>query len=329
MTQPNKPAFNKGGEAAVAAAEAGGNFARLEYLGSILKGPDDSVTLRFITDSAGDDSWIFVKQHGFIKTKNAPADAKSWPKVMPAICRYDSAFAGMYHDCAICDLQITDDFDKYKPAIRVWALACVRVPVIATQEMIDESDGKIPPALLGKPVGYADDTREVEQVDDKGEPTGKKVLEKRIIVVNQGVKNFFSYLQGIAAYHGTVCDRDVAITRVGEKIKTDFRIIPLDKTPALQPGTEKWDRYAKAIKEQGISIEDRLTEMSSDEYFAKFFDPRVSAPASDAKGDAATPPPVAAPSNDVNPDALKALREQVAGRGKPAPVAPVTVPDYE
>jgi hypothetical protein len=329
MTQTEKPQFNRGGEGAVAASESGGNFARMEFLSALLKKPDSTVTLRFLTDAVGDDAWIYVKQHIFIKTKNGPADATNWPKVMPAVCRYDSAFAAMYKDCVICDMQLTDDFGGWKPKVRVWALACVREPVLATQEMIDKSQGtpdEIPQGKLGQRVGYTDGTRDVDEVDDKGEPTGKKRKEKQIVVVNQATQNFFGYLQGIASFHGTICDRDIVITRHGEKKDTDFRVVPLDRTDKLHPGAPGWERYTKAIEEQGLDIVTHLTKMSSNEYYGKFFDPRVTAP---AEGNDAAAPPVTAPSNDVDADELASLRAQVAGRGKARPAEPVTTPDYE
>lgn len=324
MTQPN---FNRGGEAAVAAAESGGNFARIEYLGGLLKEPDSTITVRFLTDATGPEAWPYVKQHAFTVTKNGPADAKNWPKTMPAICRNDDAFAGMYKSCVICDEKIPDERGDYKsPPVRVWALACVREPMIATQEMIDASNGEIPQGKLGQRIGHKDGTRDVDEVDEKGEPTGKKRKEKRIVVVNQGVKNFFSYVQGIASYHGTVCDRDIVITRRGTGIKTEYNVVPLDQTPELQPGKEKWERYTKAIEEQGLSLNTILGERASDEYFGKFFDRSVTV--TTESGDAAAPP-VTAPSNDVDADELASLRAQVAGRGRTRPAEPVTTPDYE
>lgn len=307
-----KPAFTKGGEAAEEAAKAasGGGFRKTHYL-NIDDG--EQVFLRYITDSP---DWISVKQHNGALTKNKPAGIEgNWPKQMNAVCRYDPAFAGMYSDCYICDAKVENGWGKVsKPQVRVWALAVLREEVIGTQEMADA--GEIEPDKVGRRIGLRDATREVEIKD--GDDNVKTVIEPALIVVNQPVGNYFGALQSAYNVYGSISDRDFSVQRKGEGKDSEYYHHPLDVTPNLKPGTERWARYPAAVEEQGLALEELVAYRASDEYYGDLFDPsketsRVKeASATGDKGAPATQQE-AKPSNDsaVDEEKRRAIRDRV------------------
>lgn len=306
------PAFGRGGAAAEEAAKSGSRFARLNYFQV-----DDGKTIivRFLTDS---DDWYWVKQHPSVPTKNAPADNKgNWPSAMPAVCRHDKAFVDMYTDCYICDAPIMNPHDNTKPlkaALRVWALALEREAVV---------EG-------GVTKGYKTVMEELPERNDKGDETGKLIRQAKILVVNMGVKNFFGGLQGLYTAFGTVCDRDYMIRRTGSGLDTDYQIIPLDKTLGVEPGTETWAKFEKAIIDQGIDLGVIMADRATDEYYARFFDPSKSAPQQSSNGGApamVSTAPAGAPASEqaqtpqtgvVDPARLAAMRDRVRNTAAPA-----------
>lgn len=311
-------AFRKGGQGAQQEAEqTGGGFARTEYL----KVEDDGqVTLRYLTDSP---DWIYVDQHAGAPTKNKPEDfSGNWPKSMPATCRYDEAFKGVHTDCYICDAGLTNTYGKpCKPTIRVWALACLREEVIGTKEMV--AKGEIEESQVGKRLGFKDAMREIADRDEKGQETGKTRLERAIVVVNMAPSNYFNGLQSLYGVYGTVCDRDYVVKKSGKGKDTAYNHIPLDPTPNLKPGMERWEKYEKSVKEQNISLEEIISDKASDDYFARFFDPsKTPAPrggGENTSGGGQAPEAPAAPADEVDADALAAMRARVRGHGSAQP----------
>lgn len=315
------PNLRRGGEAAeeAAAQSGGGKFIKINYFSL---DENKSGVYRFLTDSP---DWYYVKQHPSVPTKNKPADFKgNWPQSMPGVCRHDEAFTGLYTDCYVCDTPVMSPHDPtktLKPAIRVWALAVEREAVVEN----------------GVVQGYKNVMEEVPVRDEKGEVIeGKTTKQVKIVVVNMGMKNFFSGLQGIYGLFNTVRDRDMMIRRTGSGIATDYQIIPLDKIPGHEPGSDSWKKYDDAIAAQGIDLAKLIADRASDEYYARFFDPSKtatptqSAPAASgnssniaAAAQAATP----APANDVvDQDRLAAMAARVTGTGAnadaEAPAAP-------
>lgn len=326
----SSPMFGKGGEQAaiISESQGGSKFARVNYFKLADK---EQGVFRFITDSP---DWIFVKQHPSVPTKNKPSDwpdKAKWPEGMPAVCRHDQAFVGMYSDCYVCDTPVMNPRDTtkpLKPALRVWALAVEREAVMG-----DGTDAMGGADKKGKLLGYRDATEEVEVKD--GDST-KKVKQKKIVIVNMGMKNFFGALQGIFGIYGTVCDRDYAIKRSGEGLDTDYTIVPLDKTVGHEPGSESWDRLLKAVEEQSIDLEAIVAEKASDDYFARFFDPsKTSAPmkgkeegGSAAAATTSTPPPSDNGGGVVDDDRLRAMRERVrGGASTEAPASEAAAPE--
>jgi hypothetical protein len=308
------PQIRRGGDAAQEAADAGGGkFAKINYFSL---DENKSVVVRFLTDSP---DWYYVKQHPSCPTKNKPADFKgNWPPSMPAVCRHDDAFVGLYTDCYICDTPVMSPHDPtkaLKPAIRVWALAVEREPVV--------EEGVIK--------GYRNVMEEVPVRNDRGEIVeGKTTKQIKILVVNMGMKNFFSGLQGIYGLFGSVCDRDMNIRRTGSGLSTDYQIIPLDPIPTHKPGTDSWAKYDNAIKEQNIDLGALIADRASDEYYARFFDPsKTPTPTGQqaAEGTQAAAAQPAAPAADVvDKDRLAAMAARVTGTGSNAPAAATAAP---
>lgn len=300
------PAFRTGGEAAEIEAEKnkGSKFARTEWF----KLDDgDKIILRFLTDSP---EWIFVKQHNSVPTKNAPKKNSDgteytgkWPAAMTAVCRHDPAFTGMYTDCVICDLPILNPRDQkpIKQALRVWALAAVREEV--------REDGIV--------TGYKDEEIEYTVKDGDNDVTKKG---KRIVVVNQGMQNFFASLQGVYGLNGTICDRDFIVQRKGEGLDTDYTLFAPDRTKGEDPSNEKfWGNYTKALKEQDIDLGEIVGARASDDYYGRFFDPNVniaptaSASSKDSKGEKAEAPAPSAPvEEEASEEDLDAMRQRLA-----------------
>lgn len=361
-TATKQSRFAKGGEAAIDADEAaraamgGGSFRKTHYLPKIGKG--NSIVLRYLLDSP---DWIFVQSHPGAVTKPKPSEwakDKAFPETMPAVCRYDKAFKAdpeqgieaVYNDCYICDAQVVNGWGKVaKPVVRVYTLAILREEVTGTQEMADK--GQIKPEQVGRAVGYRDASREVEvpKKDDKGETIkdaeGKTVMETitepAIIVVNQAVSNYFGGLQslhGIYSAQGeSILDRDFIVKQNYEGKDVDYQHIPLNVIDSLKPGQPAWERYTKAIEDQGesVDLETLLMDRSSDEFYATFFDPTKEMPKRENKnGEAAasssstnagpsTAQQNAAPTSEpASADALAAMRARVRGAGGAAAAAP-------
>lgn len=305
--------FNTGGAAAEEAAKASrasGNRSRAAFF-SLSDGEETFV--RFLDES---DDWIWIKQHNFVPTKGAPSDAtddqkKNFPTKMGAVCRYDDAFRDDYHDCFICDQMTNDKGKKFFPQIRLWARVVMRVPVVGTQEMVEA--GQIGEHQVGKRVGFRDGEVEEDDLNDAGQPTGKKVQKKDVRVVNMPMKNFFGHFQGYYDAYGTVLDRDYRIKRIGAGLETEYKIAPMDPIP----GHDLSDPELQARYEGLVNIEKIIEERASDEFYARFFDTRVAAPARKAQGgegaEAPAAAPVAAEEDTVSKDKLDAMKARVRG----------------
>jgi hypothetical protein len=233
--------------------------------------------------------------------------------------------------------------------VRCWARGVQREEVLVETAAQAEEYG----LDVGDVLGYRDYEDEVDEVDDKGEPTGKKIMKKRIIVFNGAWKNFFGPLQGFAdAFKGTVLDRDYSITRTADGKDTDYNIVPLDKIELADgtvfdmrmpevidgkpTGRKLRDAYLDDAPDLIKMIEDRIV----DEFYDRFYDDRKPEPVWNVRegddtdkggnnGKASTPAPAKesrpateAPSAPADAAASKAkldaFRQRVRG-GNPAP----------
>lgn len=361
MTEATRSRFSRGGDEAEEMSKStggGGGRRRAEFL-KLNEG--ESVVLRYLLDQR---QWYNTLQHTGVPTKAKPSDwpaGSNWPQSMPAICRYDKAFAAypeenlpaIHTDCYICDAKVVDSYGKIaKPKPRHWTLAVVREEVIGTQAMADAE--QITPGQVGQRVGFKDRLREVEvpKKDDKGEfvksPDGSLVMEtvkeRDIVVINQPMKNYFGGLNSLFSVYKTLCDRDYHVTRYNSGQDTDYRHVPLDRTEDLMPGTEKWKRYETAIEEMGdaASIEAMITERSSDEYYALFFDPNKQAPSrGNGSGNNSQQPAAEAPvqggapvaqqetkqAKEPSEDAVAQMRNRLKSGATPAAALGIPEPD--
>ena len=283
-----QPAFRTGSDAAKEANKRA-SFARTEYFGL-----DDGqqAIVRFITPHT---EWLTAEQHQMVPTKTKPADFDgNWPEKMGAICRNEQAFAGAYASCWICD---NVEGKPSKRAPRTWAIACLREEVL---------EG-------GKVVGLKDQTREVtrKKAGATSDDDTETVVEKAVVVMRLSWQNFFSVLEGFAHHYGTILDRDYVIRRQGAGLDTKYQIVPLDPIQM-----EDGSRYTLETPEvaaryvTGLDLIDVMTRQSSDEFYARFFDPALTI------GDGGEVVPVGAgtapkPTNEVAAARLEALAARV------------------
>jgi hypothetical protein len=285
--------FRRGAKAAEAADKrnnTGGGFGpRATYLQI---DPGKSETLRFLWDYT---EWLVIGEHSFIDTRDPHGAGlpekvvEKWPKRTNATCRYDDAFLDdetgvrQYNDCYICDNLKTDKNRPQKPKVRIYSLVCLRDPVIGTQEMVDA--GQIKDRQIGKTVGYEDRFKEVPKLDDDNKPIeGETRWVLDIQVACFGWNNFYQALQVLAEqYDDTVLDRDIRITRKGEKLET--RYLPAAMEPqyfnGFDPDNPEEDRILDVRDEDVLAyymddvefdIEAAIAERASDFHYARYFD---------------------------------------------------------
>lgn len=328
--------FTQVGEGAVEAgkSQGGSRFNKIEFFDL-----DDGETafLRFLWDSP---EWVYCDQHAMVPTKNPPADytGTSWPKAMPATCRYWKVFNGFFSDCFVCDSKMKDQWGKdMKPKSRVWCVAQVREEVFG--DGTEEMGG---PAMKGKRLGFKDALREIEEKDAEGNLTGNKTYERRLVVINQSSFMFFDGLQSIYTAYGTVCDRDYLIQKKGKGKDAKWPILPMDPVEGCnRDNAEWWAKYDEAQKEQGVDIpgiKRLIVDRASDDYFARFIDPNKTPEPREGQqtGGQASGAPQGAPAHQQavqgtpEPDAaaLQAMKDRVrahvpgAAAAAPAAAAP-------
>lgn len=287
MSQPN---LRTGTQAAKEASKRGSGFSRTPYL-RLQDG--ETQTIRFFQNP--DEGWITVLMHQMVPTKPAPDKYQGeWPKSMGAVCRYDPAFSGVYEDCYICD-NLVDEKKVRKPSGRTWALAVLR-------EEAKDSDGRR--VFL--------DMRREETIPAKdGQPEQKReVLDVRILQF--GYQNFFSQLDSFYGLYETLTDRDYRIKRVGTQLDTQYQIAPWDPIEIegvrFDPTNEI---FAEEYANIGVNLSDLVIAQSSDEYYGRFFDPRVTASEEGNVGEADDSNVPPKPSNEVSEERLQELANRV------------------
>ena len=324
-----------------------------------LKEDRDMEALRFLIPHT---KWTYTKQHDFIKPKAAPSDKptdRDWPKTVGAICRYTPVGPNKrpaFDECYICDNMKDEKGRREVPTNKIWTLAAARLSLIGTDELAEQ--GRIHPTQVGQKV-IIDEAELVDEMDPAGNTTGNKVWRKKIYIVNQSVRNFFSPLTTIAGLQGTITDRDYMIIRKGEKggNKVDYETVdlgPFDVT-VYKEGSDseteviRYDtadpRIAKLYDGHGIDVAAMLKMINrrvSKQYYDFYFDPRASVSWKDfyqdgdgdssAASSAAPPPPPSAaqqaghvasaePTQGVPKERLEEMRAQVLGSASQAQTA--------
>lgn len=246
------------------------------YISRVLKNKDDSVIIRFMDNvempPEERNFWITLATHDYVPTKEESKDGKK--RTMTAVCRTQRHLDGEHESCYICS-NITKP-DK-KGVERPWpksgttfARAIHREKVKVTSA--DVEAGIAPKEALGK-WAIRDKLVEVDELNEDGKPTGRKVTRPEIFLVQQKWSNFFDPISIMTEEYGdTVLDRDFKITRTGEGLETDYTPAPLNPTPHFDlsdPATRK--PYDDIFSwEELIEFIDNL---HSDQYYGKFFDP--------------------------------------------------------
>lgn len=304
--------FRTGAEEAKKGSQRGA-FARTNWF-SLDGDAGESTILRFIDDA---DAWITVDQHNFVSVKPAPEGYEgNWPDKMGAICRNTKLDDGtpLYDDeCYLCDVEPPKrrekkggDLKVVKPSSRTWARAIVR------EEVRDDN---------GDVLGYRDATEEIQPTDDDGNPKGDPIVQPKVVVVNQGYKNFFAILQGYAGRFGTILDRDIYIKREGSgPDDTVYQMVPLDPLYLDDNVYDLRDPELRKPYEEILDLEEVILERASEQFYARFFDKRVTVndddeivPASAAQQAAASKP-----SQDADAEKLAAVAARVKGYAQPS-----------
>lgn len=296
--------LRRGAEAAEKASAKISTFARTHYLS--MK-DQERVVLRLLTEAY---DWASVDQYGFLPTKAKPADwtGDNWPARMGAVSRKDPALKGMFTTDYIADEMRDGKGKPFKANPKTWALGCLREEVIG-----DGTPEKGGPEYLGKIAGYRDKTREVTRKKADSDET-ETTTEKAIVIVNQAYSNFFTSLDGMFRAYGTILDRDYIVVRKGDDKNTDYQIAPLDPIGYDIRNPETAARYGLVVEERqvhdsegnpvvgpnnepimylspqpgpdfpAVTIESAILSQCSDEYYEKFFDPRVTSSSSNGGG---------------------------------------------
>lgn len=304
------PSFRRGGQQAEEAAKQQ-NFTSNRNKYFSIKEDRGTAVLRLIDDEK---DWIYTRQHSYVPTKGPDENVSEegqarWAKRAGAVCRHDDAFKGVFNDCFICDHMRKEDGKPYTPSIRLWARAVVRIPVLGTQEHVDQ--GMIKPHMVDQVVGYDD-----SMVPD---PEGNTEVPE-VVILNFSMKNFFGGLQGYFDVNGTVLDRDFHITRKGVGTDTEYSIIARDPLHNEDGSVfDLRDPETRAYYENRVDLEAEITAQASDEHFAKYFDTTKPIPSREKKESGSEEPKASSngspPQGNTEPDPeqMAAMRARVKG----------------
>lgn len=277
-----------------------GDRKKYHYISSDLKNVDDSVYVRFIDDAEpGVDErnfWITLATHDYVPCKPNPNGDKDddgkkrkWPETMTAICRTQKSLQGEHENCYICENLTKPGKDKverpWSRSSTTFARAIKREKTKVTQQLIDT--GTVPKELLGKTI-MNDVTEEVDETGEDGKPTGRKITQPVVYLVQQKYSNFFQQVEVLAqSYDDTILDRDVRVVRKGVGLDTKYVFAAQKETPDF----DLRDEDTRAPYDAAFPWEDLVTfidNLHSSEYYGRFFDPGwVDPEKSNAKGAAA------------------------------------------
>jgi hypothetical protein len=337
-----------GGQAARKTVESESNSSfgdrkKYHYISTDLKAVDDSTIIRFLDDvEPGPDErnfWITLATHDYVPVKSAPRDMdddkkQRWPETMTAICRTQKLLQGEHEDCYICENLTKPDKNKverpWSKSGTTFARAIKRERVKVTQHHVDT--GVAPAETLGK-VALRDVEEEVDELNEEGKATGRKITRPVIYLVQQKWSNFFQQLSVLAeSYNDTVLDRDYKVTRMGVKLDTKYVFAPQKEIPEFDlSNPETRVKYDEAFPWEDLV--EFIDNLHSDEYYARFFDTRVEAPSQgsstskapagyedDDEEDASPPQSTKAPVDKAKRDALRArmLGKTTASDEEPA-----------
>jgi len=271
-----------GAEAAEAASTTSGpGFARTVYATSYFDkkmGERPKILARFLTDVP---EWVSMDIHSFVPTKPRPEnfDGKVWPEKMNAVCRRSlvknlkdptGPNIPWHQDCYICDHPYIDNFSK-KPATpksRTYSLILLREAVLDPD--------------TGVRLGFKTVTREVAVMNADGK-TPDIITVPALVICQFAWANFYQAIAEFAAVYGTVCDRDIHITRKNFDKDTEYLSIPDDPIAGLDARDPEYlAKFGIIVKDgrktyQGyarhFNIFRIIGEQSSTDYYDRWFDP--------------------------------------------------------
>jgi hypothetical protein len=276
----------------------------------------EEAVLRFLQESK---DWYRAQTHRFFPTKGEPADYEGkWPSFMPATCRKDPAFAGLYPDgCPIC---VSGHKNKYGKVVRAEDL---RYTLAVEREPYTDENGR---------KAYRDKIVEIPVLDEKGELTEEKIQVPSVVIVSQTMYMLMGALKACGESYETLRDRDYRIKRVKNPSGsgTIYQVFPLDKTPDILPGSDHWEFYDLAVQAFGIKLATLIYNRSTDDYYKKFFLEPDGYCSVDVRRETGELPPAAKAANKPsipqqptaanapqtpNADALAAMRARISKQG--------------
>jgi hypothetical protein len=223
--------------------------------------------VRMLTDiKPGPNGLITIDTHVAVPTREKPKDFRGpkWPSNMSVICANATAFRihdsnGIptdefeegYGHCYVHE-NFQGQMSKFNqpiavPTSQVYALCALR-------ELITNDDGR--------PTGIRDTMEEYK--DDKG-----SYQVPAIRLMAQRYQSFYGPMAAAAFMSGTILNRDFMIKRV----ENDYEVVGQDVTEDLRPGTEKWERYTKALELMKLSLPQIIADLASLEFSRRWFDP--------------------------------------------------------
>jgi hypothetical protein len=341
-TQQSPAVPARGFRSGAAAAKEGTGFAA-SRAGFFKIADGELAFVQFVTDPW---EWQTVDMHSMVKTKGQPADWEgNWPDSVTPVCRLNKMGDGMpmFPECYVCEFVKQKDGKPFKRSSRTWALGVLREEVLG-----DGSPEQGGPQWLGRRRGFRNKMIEMAKLGPDGQllkgpdgkPTGETELRPEVVIFPMGWKNFFQAVQGAAQVNGgTITNLTFAIQRSGTQLETQYSVTSMgagkqdfnDPKYAEKIGVKvDWEQrdaegHPLKIYPAEYDIPKMLMHRASDEFYARFIDPRVTLPSSGKKAEPK-------PSNDVEPENLKSMRERIMGWSEanaPEGGAPADAPQSE
>ncbi len=315
------PKFATGEEAAEQRAAQQGNFAgRVKYLAGEIKGGKQKPTFfRVLTERTG---LRTVDIHMLVPTREAPKDYKGkWPEVMSCVCANDKAFAILDEKDNIIGWEAPDThfghcyihehmsgvLDKFgKPMSKTSSFTH---GLVVLREPVREIEN-------GPVIGFRDVMEEFEDRD------GNKHQVPAIRMAQQKWSNFWGAIKSSAYISGTYCNRDFMVTKEG----TEIAVTPMDPTPDHNPDKPSWQIYTDAVELMKIDIDATLTEQSSEEFYARFYDVTKPQPVQSGGSSKSAPDGTPPPADEEDSPEMQAEIDALRARVKANRAGTVTGP---
>jgi hypothetical protein len=227
-----------------------------------IKNEGDTAILRLLEESP---DWRKVLTHRFFPTKPEPEGHEGkWPDMMPATCRAGGKIGQRYpQGCAI-------DRSGYKGKYGKGSTAeIVHYTMAVERERYEDANGRR---------RYRDKSIQVPAFDDEGNEIEGQTLElPSIVLIGETMFRMMSSVKGTGEALSSLRTQDLQIKLIKNpsgKNGLIAQVIPLDKDPSIQPGTEHWEIYQHAQqlwKPGGLVLNREILSRASEEYWNRFF----------------------------------------------------------